>query len=361
MAEGGDDLTNCPVCFDEYTETGDHIPRLLPCSHTVCEKCSEVLIRKNTVDCPECRVKQEAANGVRSFPQNKYIITHLQKKVSSSTELKEAKITLHENLQMCLEHDRERNLFCLDSKCQKAVCSICFARHHKQHQFVDIEDQKEKFKPLSNDIETLRKDLQECKRNLLERKTEVISKNERCAKLLGMRQDEILKELNNFFEIKSKEIDDVSRKGCENIDNQILAIEENITRLDSLMENANILTMTENTIARHKEDLRKIYGVVTGSKPQGCFLKYMENPDASGTVSSVVESLCGRLESVTFNTEVTIQSKETTSELKKKLLKASDLRCTSTLHYFKIHKVCFSGGSKGGRSRRAPPYGPKFL
>ena len=148
----------------------------------------------------------------------------------------------------------------------------------------------------------------------------------------------MLKELNTFFETKSIEINDVSRKGCENIDNQILAIEENITRLDSLMENANILTMTENTIARHKEDIRKIYGVVTSSRPQGYFLKYVENLDASGTFPSVVESLCGRLESVTFNTEVTIQSREATSEVKKNLLKASNLHCTGTvLYFFKLH------------------------
>ena len=26
-----DDVTNCPVCFEAYEETGDHVPRILPC------------------------------------------------------------------------------------------------------------------------------------------------------------------------------------------------------------------------------------------------------------------------------------------------------------------------------------------
>ena len=79
MAEGGDDLTKCPVCFDEYTETGDPIPKILPSSHSLCEKCLEVLIRNKKIDCPECRVNHEAVSGTRSFPQNKYIVTHLHR------------------------------------------------------------------------------------------------------------------------------------------------------------------------------------------------------------------------------------------------------------------------------------------
>ena len=34
MAEEVDDTTNCPVCFEAYTEAGDQVPRLLPCSHS---------------------------------------------------------------------------------------------------------------------------------------------------------------------------------------------------------------------------------------------------------------------------------------------------------------------------------------
>ena len=69
MADEGDDLTNCPVCLDEYTETGDHIPRILPCFHTLCEKCLEQLVLADRLDCPECRLKHPAPKGKTSFPK----------------------------------------------------------------------------------------------------------------------------------------------------------------------------------------------------------------------------------------------------------------------------------------------------
>ena len=80
------DLTQCPVCFEEYQLDGYQAPRILPCSHTLCEKCLETLIRNNKVDCPECRIKHQATAGKRSFPQNKYIIAHIKTLSKEGTE-----------------------------------------------------------------------------------------------------------------------------------------------------------------------------------------------------------------------------------------------------------------------------------
>ena len=37
----GGDLENsqCPICFYDYTSTGDSAPHMLPCAHTLCLKC----------------------------------------------------------------------------------------------------------------------------------------------------------------------------------------------------------------------------------------------------------------------------------------------------------------------------------
>ena len=74
------DLTQCPVCFEEYELDGYQAPKILPCSHTLCEKCLETLIRNKKVECSECRLKHQAATGRTSFPQNKYIIAHIKAK-----------------------------------------------------------------------------------------------------------------------------------------------------------------------------------------------------------------------------------------------------------------------------------------
>ena len=35
---------SCTICLENYDGEGDHVPRLLPCSHTVCESCIKPLI-----------------------------------------------------------------------------------------------------------------------------------------------------------------------------------------------------------------------------------------------------------------------------------------------------------------------------
>ena len=42
----------CQICFEDFEESGDHVPRLLPCTHTLCEKCLKQLVQGASVECP---------------------------------------------------------------------------------------------------------------------------------------------------------------------------------------------------------------------------------------------------------------------------------------------------------------------
>ena len=73
------DVTECPVCFEFYDESGEHVPRLLPCTHTLCENCVRSLLKEKSLRCPECKTTHQAPNEVLNFPQNKYILILLRK------------------------------------------------------------------------------------------------------------------------------------------------------------------------------------------------------------------------------------------------------------------------------------------
>ena len=73
-------ILSCVVCFEEFEEDGIHIPRLLPCTHTLCETCVKQLIRNQKLECPECRAKHDAKNEEKSFPQNKYLLVQIKRK-----------------------------------------------------------------------------------------------------------------------------------------------------------------------------------------------------------------------------------------------------------------------------------------
>ena len=71
-------MTNCSVCFEPYKQWGDHVPRILPCFHTLCEMCIQDLLDRNQFDCPECKTTHPAEKGAKSFKLNKYVLSHLK-------------------------------------------------------------------------------------------------------------------------------------------------------------------------------------------------------------------------------------------------------------------------------------------
>ena len=80
MADVEDDLTNRPLCCEAYEEDGKQVPRMLPYHHTVCQECvGNLLQRRTSVICPECRKQHRAGNGVKTFPQNKYVLVYIRK------------------------------------------------------------------------------------------------------------------------------------------------------------------------------------------------------------------------------------------------------------------------------------------
>ena len=92
MASSLENAFTSQICFEDYEETRHHIPRLLPCTHTLCETCIGQMIRKDMLECPECRQKHPATRGCKSFPQNKYILMNIQTRPALKGEQVETRV-----------------------------------------------------------------------------------------------------------------------------------------------------------------------------------------------------------------------------------------------------------------------------
>ena len=138
VAEGGVGLTSldyiqeCTVCCEEFTLDGDHIPRILPCSHILCEKCIKDLLQGGNVVCPQWREKFPTQNVAESFPQNNYVLPIIRRKT------KNAQVNVEQRKEVCEEHGREIALFCNEPCCKKSMCQLCMIQKHKTHDFVDL-------------------------------------------------------------------------------------------------------------------------------------------------------------------------------------------------------------------------------
>ena len=64
------ELTECPVCFEEFTE-----PKLLPCNHTFCLGCLGNIMKEDLITCPMCNTQHPVPKrGVKAFTENQHAV-----------------------------------------------------------------------------------------------------------------------------------------------------------------------------------------------------------------------------------------------------------------------------------------------
>ena len=229
-------MLSCVVCLEEFEDSGDHIPRLLPCTHTLCETCVKQLIRNQKLECPECRAKHDAKNQEKSFPQNKYLLTQIKRKPTEASELKSEK----NEKEVCEEHGKELVLFCKETGCQKPICPSCLKLYHRRHDVTDIEDETKEI--LMAKITFFEKNLKEKIRILNEAKKEVNRKKEVCLNDVEKRREEIKDEIDKQLNQMKTEAEDHAKEQNIFMDNEIDALNENLDLLSSIRldtENCN--------------------------------------------------------------------------------------------------------------------------
>ena len=239
MAESGKDLTNCPVCCQEYKAKGDHVPRFLPCSHTVCEKCiNRKLFRKGHLDCPQCGESHSVPDGMESLSVNRYILMFL-KNTSGKKEEKD----------LCAAHNKEKNLFCKDPGCQTPICVLCLKQLHKNHDFGDLEDVKEqRCRMLVEDVASLQKTLQSNKKKLMSTQSKLKENYQSCIDRINNNKNELVKVVNKRAKEMIKDICDHKSKFDTNLGEVVAKIDENLDNLGDLSELVNDKEVTHKEI-----------------------------------------------------------------------------------------------------------------
>ena len=250
MTDTLDRLMVCQICFENYTESDDHVPRLLPCTHTLCEACIEQMLREESLTCPECRVKHPANNGVRTFTQNKYILTSMRRKSFRKS------LELAKNIPKCEAHGEELVLFCTQSECLKPICLSCLTSEHAGHKVVDVKEGEKEL--LYSKVEYLRKSIQSKKYQIAYAKAEVEKNNESCVAKLKNAKEELIKKINERYEELMRNISDQKEEHDDDVDVEVASLDENLVLLDSITENTDSATLTLDDITIRLETFTDI-------------------------------------------------------------------------------------------------------
>ena len=231
------DMRTCPICLEDYSESGDKVPRLLPCSHTVCQIYTGQLIQNSVVQCPECRERHRADSGIRSFPQNKYIIAHLKKLFPPSNNHEE-----NINFLKCEEHGKDAMLFCRNEECGKEVCPVCLVKYHKTHDIVGLDEyHREKAKVTFATVDKIIADLNNFILNMQKAKSTGEQQRVECIAKINENREAHLKKVHGEYGALANDVDDCAGEMFSVINNEISVMEENQRLVISMKENVGTL------------------------------------------------------------------------------------------------------------------------
>ena len=314
MAEDLDELADCAVCFESYEETGNLVPRILPCSHTFCETCVKQLLKENAekrgrwptgrtataICCPECRVVHPAPDGIRSFPQNKYVLTHIRRKRFEESKRKQQQQQQQlqqrqqrHSAQKCPKHGKDMILFCRERGCNKTICPQCLLDEHRFHDVQELEDIKDltKSESLVSQIDSLAQKVHSKRNEILAAKQEAEREKAICIKILKNKRVRVKALVDQKF---AELIQTAEAELNADLDSKLAAINGNLELLGSMKETSRKTSVTNEevtaltkTVKDMKLQLRANYsGTVHCKVPRYIPSKYMKKD---------VARLCGRL------------------------------------------------------------------
>ena len=248
MANSLEYTLSCEVCFEEFEETGDHVPRLLPCTHTLCETCVGQMIQRDILECPECRQKHPVSRGRKSFPQNKYILVNIKRRPTLKDQLQIS--SKKPEVDLCDRHDRPKSLYCIEEHCQKLICPLCLKDEHRMHDFEDaqeiLEEKRERF---VGHIDSLAEQLLVNEERLLMAKEDAKKNRTECTEKITRAQDEQMKMMTQLYNQMITRVNINYKDISTNIDKTIEKIDENIRLLADIKESGKVVTSSKDIMA----------------------------------------------------------------------------------------------------------------
>ena len=247
------------------------MPRILPCFHTACERCLSTLLKDtHTLECPECRAPHLAAKKVKTFPQNKYILSNL-KRISQ------------QGAEKCEIHNRELSLFCVESPlCNKPICTLCMINYHRNHEVKDFQQMKEEMaQEMATDVRSMEGNLRNKKEALISVKGLFDEKREICVCKIKEKKEELVKKFDEMIEEATIGVTNAQ----DTIDKELLVIDEYLVQLKNIKQNSsssgfeNLQDTGESLreIERSVPETQTLEGLETLQYPE-----FTDLPDADG-------------------------------------------------------------------------------
>jgi hypothetical protein len=138
----------CPICLESYSDD-EHVPKALPCQHTLCQVCLQRFIDAEDggsfIKCPTCRENiRISPDGVGGFSNNLTVMSLLgYLKPGASVAQQDLSQLIKSKELVCIKHSIPATHVCCPCKqllCYKCLGLIIKHQGHTKHQIVEVSD-----------------------------------------------------------------------------------------------------------------------------------------------------------------------------------------------------------------------------
>ena len=140
LSEQDDELPTCSICFYAYDD-GEHAPLILPCGHTMCQKCTDDILKSGQCLCPQCRTPFNKGQSSKNFElvRGILVIKKLKEKSVAQPTSKPKPLQSAGNessdvtiCSVCKYEDGLKCVVCTDCADGKPMCNECFELSHRR-------------------------------------------------------------------------------------------------------------------------------------------------------------------------------------------------------------------------------------
>ena len=313
----------CHECGEKFALSGSD-PVTLLCGHSLCGDCIQCVSGNNGDKielCSQCEEKEE----------NDKIPVKDTEEVPEKD--KEENIPIQEErpnrqkpkMEVCKVHKRQISFYCNNPSCQKEICQLCMIEEHKKHEFLDLQNlQEEKRKILLENTETLKKDIQKNKLELLQTKDSLSENLKTCTKKI---EEEKNNKVNTVTRIVTQKYDQLlesvtstKTEEIQTIENDVKIFDQQISELEDIEENMDGEGKKLEDIESKNKLFSDIVAQMREKSAPRCY-KNFEHKDKHVTTQEV-ENLCGDVDEKKIHIQM---FKTLNSHL---LVSASQLKCS---------------------------------
>ena len=274
------EISRCSVCLEEYSDTGDLVPRLLPCSHSLCQGCIRRLLTcgRRTLTCPEDRARHQAPEGERSFPQNRYVLLLMRQQQRMKPKF-----------EMCPDHGRECSLYCSSSQCQRQSCQLCLIKEHRDHDCADLEQTRQEFcEKLLKTIDGLSGELMQSKESLSKIKKAAFENAQDSIRGIEKTRGELTKQ----FDVMIQEVQKDSEDTHKGIEKDLKVIDDTVVELQEIKGSTDVETDSHRDLTLRLGRVEEITRDVAFKFSANRLISY---PEYRAPLPQLVKLVCGRL------------------------------------------------------------------